>query len=185
MLVIFVALLALTAARADDGRSRAPQGDALDEAPTGAAPVVEAAKGNPLWSAPLSSLSATRERPLFSPSRRPPQTAAPAPPSQIAAPPPPPPAADVAETPPFTLLGTVLSADANLAILLNTSTNAVTRLRQGQSEAGWTAQEIQVRAAVLEKDGVTNTLELPKTTDAPANEPPAAPAAADDAQTNQ
>src|SRR5690348_5378824 len=29
--------------------------------------------GNPLWSIPLSALAATRERPIFSASRRPPQ----------------------------------------------------------------------------------------------------------------
>src|SRR5215831_17659551 len=29
-------------------------------------------RGNPLWAVPLADLSATRERPIFSPSRRPP-----------------------------------------------------------------------------------------------------------------
>ena len=142
---------------------------------TGAPALVEAAKGNPLWSVPLTTLSATRERPLFSPTRRPPDTAAPPPPPPRVAAPPPAPAAAAAETPPFTLLGTVLSANTSLAILLNTTTNEVTRLRLGQSEAGWTAQKVDLRAAVLAKDGVESTLELPKTTDAPADASAAAP----------
>src|SRR5260370_32811474 len=48
--------------------------------------------GNPLWSVPLSVLSATQQRPIFSASRRPPQRAVVAPAVQAAAPPPPPPA---------------------------------------------------------------------------------------------
>jgi hypothetical protein len=80
-----------------------------------------------------------------------------------------------------------LSADARLAVLLNKTTNAVTRLREGQSQDGWTAQKVDPRTAMLVKDGVENTLELPKTTDAPGTPPaPAdAPAAGDDAQPAQ
>src|SRR5438045_3679915 len=33
---------------------------------------VSAQSGNPLWTIPLASLTATRERPIFTPSRRPP-----------------------------------------------------------------------------------------------------------------
>ena len=47
---------------------------------------VSVPSANPLWTIPLSSLTATRERPLFSPSRRPPQSVVVA-----KAPPPPPP----------------------------------------------------------------------------------------------
>ena len=182
-LVVGSALLAFTGGRADDGAARPPGRPAagFGEA-TGARPDVEAAKGNPLWSTPLRSLSATRERPLFSPSRRPLDTAAPAPPPSVAAPPPPPTTVAAAEPPPFTLLGTVLSADARLAVLLNKTTNAVTRLREGESEAGWTARKVEPRDAVLEKDGVETTLELPKATDAPANPPLAS---GDDTQSTQ
>src|ERR1700739_4453914 len=49
-----------------------------------AVPITQSAPtGNPLWGIPLRVLTATRERPLFSPSRRPPAppaVAAPAPP---------------------------------------------------------------------------------------------------------
>src|SRR5439155_12745077 len=42
-------------------------------------PVKAVPSGNPLWSVPLSVLSATQERPIFSASRRPPQRAVVAP----------------------------------------------------------------------------------------------------------
>jgi general secretion pathway protein N len=190
-------LLFLSSARADDGNVRQPEpltvgpgetpklsaGATPPVEPPNAVPEVEPAKGNPLWSATLRSLSATRERPLFSPSRRPPDVAAPiSPPPNVAAPPPPQTAVAADEAPPFTLLGTVLSADTRLAVLLNKTTNAVTRLREGQSEEGWTARKVDPRAAVLDKDGVENTLELPKTSDPPANPPPTA---GDDTQSTQ
>src|SRR5260370_28531144 len=42
--------------------------------------------GNPLWSVPLSVLTATQERPIFSASRRPPQRAVVAPVDQVSLP---------------------------------------------------------------------------------------------------
>jgi hypothetical protein len=64
--------------------------------------------GNPLWSLPLSSLSVTRERPIFSPSRRPPPPPAVAapyvPPVSQSQPPSKPPEPD---HPPLTLVGTL------------------------------------------------------------------------------
>ena len=45
--------------------------------------------GNPLWAIPLSALTATRERPIFLPSRRAPAPAVAGTPVVVAAPPPP------------------------------------------------------------------------------------------------
>ena len=74
--------------------------------------------GNPLWGIPVDLLSATRERPLFSASRRPP--APPPPPMPVAeAPPPPPPAAP--ETPPFTLIGTAVGQPQDVALIIDQS----------------------------------------------------------------
>ena len=82
--------------------------------PTRPAPIANARarNGNPLWTVPLSALSATRDRPLFSVSRRPPIVAAPiaAPPPQKEALAPPPP-----EQPSFTLVGTIVSPKASVA----------------------------------------------------------------------
>ena len=70
--------------------------------------------GNPLWTVPLTALAATRDRPLFSASRRPPVVAvpivAPPPQSEAAAPPPP-------ERPLLTLIGTIVSPKTTLAML--------------------------------------------------------------------
>src|SRR5215471_2746579 len=62
-----------------------------------ATPVARA--GNPLWAIPLSSLTVTRERPLFSSSRRPPAPPVVAAPVVQTRPPPPPPAPREPERP--------------------------------------------------------------------------------------
>jgi hypothetical protein len=67
--------------------------------------------GNPLWGVPIDQLTATRERPLFTVSRRPPSPpAAPKPPADA---PPPPPAEP--ERPHLTLLGTVTGEPQKVA----------------------------------------------------------------------
>ena len=72
------------------------------------------------------SLSATRDRPLFSVSRRPPFVTAAivAPPPKQEAPPPPPP-----ERPSLTLIGTIVSPKASVAILQGSTAKLVSRLR--------------------------------------------------------
>ena len=69
---------------------------------------------NPLWAIPISKLSATRDRPLFSASRRPrTPTVAAAPTPTMAAQPPAP------ETPPFTLVGTIIGENSRIAIFFD------------------------------------------------------------------
>src|SRR5262245_36583139 len=61
-------------------------------------------RGNPLWAVPMRELSATRDRPIFSPSRRPAS-----PPAVVQAPPqlpPPPPLKPKPDHPRLTILGT-------------------------------------------------------------------------------
>ena len=107
ILVISSALAARAAADPIDDRadfrpqveagSPAPEGSGVADAPhsgAGLAPSPNATPraGNPLWAIPLSALSATRDRPLFSTSRRPPIVAVPIvapPPKQEALAPPP------------------------------------------------------------------------------------------------
>ena len=82
--------------------------------------------GNPLWAIPLKALSVTRERPVFSPSRRPP------PPVVVAVPyvaPPPPPKPVEPERPPLSLVGTITGKDGSLGIFLDQATNSVVRLK--------------------------------------------------------
>lgn len=125
------------------------------------------AKGNPLWAVPARALSATRDRPLFSPSRRPPAPAVAAAP--IAEPAPPPPQQKLAEPerPPMTLVGTIISARERIAIFVNPTSNVTSRVRLGASESGWTVKSVEPRATIVEKDAQTVTLALPKPGDAP------------------
>jgi general secretion pathway protein N len=80
--------------------------------------------GNPLWGVSLNSLTATRERPIFSPSRRPPVQA---PPALVVVTPAPPPPPAAPEEIPLQLLGTIVGRDHGIAICLNPATRDVIR----------------------------------------------------------
>ena len=133
---IALACLLLVHTRALAGDAGAPP-----EAPSGAA------LANPLATWTLDRLSATRERPLFAPTRRPP-------------PPPPPPPAPVVqqvETPPvppptLMLLGIVTEADGARAMVRTQSSNKVVRARLGDEIGGWKVTQIETRRLVLSHD---------------------------------
>jgi general secretion pathway protein N len=139
---------------------------ALNAGTEGAEPAAPVAReralsrGNPLWAVPLSTLSATRERPLFSPSRRPP------PPPVVAAPrapivAPPPPKAAEPDHPLLTVVGTIVGESEGIGIFLDQATNNVIRLKVGQDYTGWILRAVEGRAASFEKDRRTATLVLP------------------------
>jgi len=115
--------------------------------------------GNPLWAVPLSSLSATRERPLFSSSRRPPAPAVPARPVVLAAPPPP--APKPPERPQLALVGTVAGAAESIAIFVDQTNQAIVRLRTGEGHAGWVLRSVEAREVTLQSDSDTAVLALP------------------------
>jgi general secretion pathway protein N len=130
-------------------------------------------RGNPLWAVPLSTLSATREHPLFSPSRRPP------PPAVVAAPrvpivTRPPPKPEEPDHPLLTVVGTVVSESDGIGIFLDQATNTVIRLRIGENHAGWILRSVQGRDASFEKDHRTATLALP-TPGGPQSSQPSTP----------
>ena len=112
--------------------------------------------GNPLWGIPISSLSATRERPIFSASRRPP--APPAPPKPVAEAPPPPPELEHC---PFTLVGTALGEPQNVALILDQTTKSLVRLHVGEVALGWYLRSVDLRTMTLEKNSQFVTLSLP------------------------
>jgi general secretion pathway protein N len=127
--------------------------------------------GNPLWAVPLSALSATGERPIFSASRRPPRPA-------VVAPPPPPPMAAAAPTappapPPLALLGAVVGTGDAIAVLLDRTTQKIIRLRQGESHGGWEVSSVQPREVTLRQAERTETLALQRIDGGPGG--PAAP----------
>jgi len=127
--------------------------------------------GNPLWAIPLSTLTATRERPIFLPTRRPPAPVIAN--TRIEAPKPV--AASQPEQPPrFTLVGAVSSESESIAVFLDQATNGVIRLRTGQNHDGWILSSVKGREATLQRDQKTLVLKLP----APGSLPPLAGARA-------
>jgi hypothetical protein len=96
---------------------------------------------NPVATLTLNGLSATRERPLFSRSRRvsPTPTASVAKPPALQAPPP----------PNIELQGTIIGADDTIAIVYSSASSSTLRLRLGGEVDGWKAIAIDERRLVL------------------------------------
>jgi general secretion pathway protein N len=169
-------------ARADtSGVAATSVDDARPDANSPAPQTARSGAANPLWAIPLDSLAATRERPLFSVSRRPPPAPVVAAAPVIEAPPPPPPPSEP-ENPQMTLVGVVHGADQDIGIFVNQMDQSVLRLRLGQEDHGWTVHSVDVRAATLEKDSQQVKLELPSRNVTPpagpevaVNIPPAPP----------
>lgn len=114
---------------------------------------------NPLWAMPRAQFSVTRERPIFSPSRRPPPPAvAPMAVPRVAAVPKP----REPERPQLTLVGTIASDEEGFGIFLDQSTKAVLRLKVGENFQGWKLRSVQGRETALEKDQQVVTLALPQ-----------------------
>jgi len=106
--------------------------------------------GNPLWSVPLSVLTATQERPIFSASRRPPQRAVVAPPvDQVPAVVPQ--KAAEPESPPLALIGAVVGDSDAIAVFFDRTNQKIVRLRPGESHAGWLLSSVLPREVTLEK----------------------------------
>jgi general secretion pathway protein N len=119
----------------------------------------QALSANPLWAIPLAQLPVTRDRPIFSPSRRPPPPAvAPAAAPKVATPVRP----REPERPQLSLIGTVASDEEGFAIFLDQSTKAALRLKVGEDYQGWKLRSIQGREATLEKDQRVVPLALPQ-----------------------
>jgi hypothetical protein len=128
---------------------------------------------NPLWAIPLSTLTATRERPLFTPSRRAPSPAVAGVPVAAPRPPPTPPA--VPQHPNLTLVGTVAGDSEGIAVFVDPATQDTVRLRTGEGHSGWILQSVERSAATLQKGGQTETLALPRTTAVAAPAPVVSP----------
>ena len=114
--------------------------------------------GNPLWGIPLSTMQATRERPIFLPSRRAPTAAMPAaPPPQIVktgAPPEP-------DEPALSLVGVVVGDGEGYAVFLDNTSHAIVRLKTGEGEGGWILRSVANREVVLERNHRTAVMRLP------------------------
>jgi general secretion pathway protein N len=126
---LVAALLWASSAIADDAQAPVKPG------------IVEPGGANPVARQSLDQLSATRERPLFSPGRRPPAP----PPAHVQLEPAPPRAPPVA--PNLTLVGVVLDTDEARAVVR--SGTAVIRARFGDDIEGWKVTEIGARRLTL------------------------------------
>jgi general secretion pathway protein N len=117
--------------------------------------------GNPLWGIPLKQLSATRDRPIFSPSRRPPPEAIPvtavAPSLPVQAPKQP-------ERPQLSLIGTIVSGDDGFAIFVDQTTKAPLRIKLGAGYQGWMLRQIEARSVTLQKGEEVVMLSFPERT---------------------
>jgi hypothetical protein len=115
--------------------------------------------GNPLWAIPLTGLAATRDRPLFSPSRRPPP---PVVATKAPAPPPPPPKPAEPEKPQLSLVGTILAETGEeFGLFMIPAEHTAFRLKIGENHKGWILRKVGPRQAMLEKEQQIAILELP------------------------
>lgn len=137
----------------------APQpGAAATTTPATALPDEHITSGNPLWSIPLARLTASRDQPLFAPSRRP------APPLEMirAAPAPvgPPPKPPEPEKPQLSLLGTVAGSRERIGLFIDSVSKEVLRLKAGEDHQGWTLRNVKPRQVELARGLDNATLEL-------------------------
>jgi hypothetical protein len=125
----------------------------------------ESVTGNPLWSIRLDALTATRERPIFSPARRPPAVAS----VPVAATVHIPEKLSEPERPQLVLIGTVIGAKDGFGVFVDDTTKSVVRLRAGDDYRGWVLRTIRGRDATLEKGDQRQTLSLPRPSPEPSN----------------
>jgi general secretion pathway protein N len=127
--------------------------DTADKPATAAARIVQAAQaapeGNPIRAIPLADMSITRDRPLFSPSRRPPPPPAPPPVYAVASVSKP--VKTEPDRPSLMLVGTIVGGNEAIAVFLDRTTRNVVRLHPSESHEGWVLRSIQGREATLEK----------------------------------
>jgi len=109
---------------------------------------------NPVAAQPLDQLSATLDRPLFSPTRHPPPPPPPPSPAvQVVAPPPPPPS-----PPNLVLFGVVIDGEGARAVVR--ADNKLLRAQIGDDIDGWKVSQIEGRKMVLSLDGRFATFTL-------------------------
>jgi general secretion pathway protein N len=164
--IVLVAIgTAMAAAQADSVQNLNPAAiDIMRAAPqppnaTARAPAAQAMPtGNPLWTIPLSQLAVTRDRPIFSPSRRPPPPAVAAP--VYVAPTAPRVAKAEPERPPLILVGTIAGENDAIAVFVLQGTGTTVRLHTNDSHEGWVLRSVQGREATLQKGAASAVMAL-------------------------
>jgi hypothetical protein len=116
--------------------------------------LAEDQRSSALPSLQLKDLSATRERPLFAPTRRPPP------------PPPPPRVVTVApehppeKTPKMVLTGIIVKQSETIVVLRNVATSESISLRSGESVGPWRVQAQNDHSVILSDGTKQFTLEM-------------------------
>jgi general secretion pathway protein N len=144
--------------REKDAGQPSPNTEQLPAAPKGVGTRQPSPGGNPLWGIPIGALDATRERPIFSASRRPPMPPVVA--QRVAATPPPPKPAQP-EQPLLTLVGTAIGTPKNVAVVLDRTTKTLVRLHIGEAASGWIVRSVDSRTMTVEKNSQIVTVALP------------------------
>jgi hypothetical protein len=158
---------------APQGRDAEPPAAGVAPVTVSTAPEATAKSANPLWDVPIAALTATRDRPLFSVSRRPPPVAAPV--TVMRAPPPPP---REPERPSLQLVGTVIGEEESFGIFVDPSSQTSLRLRVGASHDGWLLHSLKPREAMLQKERETVRLPMPQIGQTPDGEVASGPTVA-------
>jgi hypothetical protein len=114
--------------------------------------------GNPLWAVSLATLSDTHERPIFSPSRRPPPAVISASEPKAAPTPPSPPQVELR----LSLVGTVSGGDQSFGIFVDQTSKATLRLKVGEVYQGWRLRSVHGREVLMARGELSETLKFPK-----------------------
>lgn len=120
-------------------------------------PAQRALSDNPLWAIPLGRLSASRERPLFAPTRRPPAPAPVAMPAPVQVAPPPP---AEPEKPQLSLLGTIVGSE-KIGLFIDSASKSVVRLKAGENHKGWTLRAVERRQVEFARGLDIAVLDIP------------------------
>jgi len=107
----------------------------------------------------LDSLQATRDHPLFTPSRRPPVPLIPVKPSENVDPIPEP------EKPSITLTGVLYSENLRIGIFTDEKEKKIFRARVGDTISGWTLRTIDRRKVLFENAHEQLTMEMKRTSE--------------------
>ena len=113
--------------------------------------------GNPLWAIPLASLTATRERPIFSRSRRPALLVQATPIRKET----PPVVVEQPTRPLLTLLGAIAGDEDGIAILVDEATKNVVRMKTGEKFSGWMLSSVGKRSATFQMARQVAVLVIP------------------------
>jgi hypothetical protein len=115
---------------------------------------------------PMSTFSEFVDRPLFTPSRRPP-------PPKTATP-----AETTAKSENFDLIGVIISSDERMALLQTLGTGEVLRAVEGQTVGGWEVQEIKPTQVVLKRGNATEVIKINDAADSSQTSAKSAPQSA-------